>query len=235
MAASSGKTKARRQTVGKGSRASGGGTRSARGEGPKASSEERAEKAAKSSLQRVTHITCSKSGSFQLRAEHNEPGEPYVEEWTLNFGDRGFVEASDEELDAVRKVLAGEWSDRRIGPKVFQNNARMVGLGIRTYGLEQPPIPSFDELSDDRAVRVAYDAGELRTADAVRAAIRYENESPERDPSREPRERVLKDLKDLLASLEGKEGSEAPPVPGPQQVGGAAPTLSLSAGAQELG
>lgn len=230
------KAPAKRQRVGKDPQVQGSGTRSARGEAPKASPDKKAEKAAKAGLDRVVHVTCARSGSFQLRQEVNEPNRPYQQEWTLRFGDRGFVEADEATLDAVRKVLDGKWSDELVGPETFQRNARMVGLGIKTYGLETAPIPSFDLLAEDRAVTVAYDAGALGSVDAVKAAIRYENESPEREPAREPRDMVLRQLKALLDTYEAKGSGGAPTATVTDTAGGAAPAGGgLPTGAQEIG
>lgn len=226
------KAPAQRQRVGQEARPADTGTRGARGAKKKQSPDQLAAKDARQSLERVTHITCSRSGSFTLRAAVNKPNVPYEPEWTLNFGSRGFVVADEETVKAVEQVINGEWSDGFVSAHDFQRNARMAGLGIKTYGLESAPIPTFDTLSDDRAVAVAHEAGKLANADAVRSAIRYENESPQRQPKRDARPVVIGELEALLALYEDK-GSETASAPAASR-GGAAPATGLTTGAQEL-
>lgn len=161
--------------------------------------------------ERVTHITCHQS-MFQLRAErvNVENGRDIpVSDWTLDFGTRGFIAADEATVEAVEKVLAGEWSDGRVNGIVFQRNARKAGLSIVVHGLANPPITTWDKLSADRVVRVAFEAGALDTPEKVAQAIRYENESPERTPAREPRQVVLDELAQVEAVVAAGGGAVA--------------------------
>jgi hypothetical protein len=161
--------------------------------------------------ERVTHITCWQS-MFQLQAERENSVNGHVTQvadWTLDFGTRGFIVADDETIAAVEKVLAGQWTDGRVPASHFQRIAKKAGLAIVTYGLAQPPIPTWDKLPPSRVVAVAFEAGALDTVQKVAQAIRYENEGPERTPAREPRRVVLDELAQVEAVVAAGGGSVA--------------------------
>lgn len=154
------------------------GTKTGRGQAPAQSAEAMAREEQKEQLEPVTLI--SGRGGFQLRCGGPRPDGTFEPEWHLQFGKKGFIVADDETLAAVEKVLAGEWSDGQVHGEVFRRNAKTARLQIIRHGMETPPIPAWEGLSSDSRVDVALQAGMLRTADAIKRAIRYENQSTER-------------------------------------------------------
>ena len=178
------------------------GTRTGRGRAPEAASVTKATRAQEKQLDPVTLI-CG-SGAFQLRAGGPTTDGGWEEEWTLEFGKKGFIEADEESEAAVRKVLEGTWSDKKVGPKDFQRNGRAARLQIIKHGLEKPPVPAWEGNAEDSRVDIALQAGYLGSEEAIRAAIRYEKQSPERisadGKSREPSAVSIEKLEALLAA-----------------------------------
>lgn len=155
-----------------------GGTQAPRGKDAPVAEDVKARDEAARSLDPVTLI--SGRGGFQLKSGRQLPDGTHEQPWDLTFGRKGFVQADAETLEAVEKVLKGEWSDGPITGRDFQRNARIARLQIVRHGLETPPIPAWDDLASDSRVDVALAAGALRTPDAIAKAIRYEKQSPQR-------------------------------------------------------
>lgn len=184
-------------------------------------------------LTREVHIVC-RSSEFQLRAPRELQGGGFVSEWSLKFGDRGFKAGTDEEIEAVEKILNGEWTDGSVGSAHFQSLGRKNGLGIVTYGLELAPIPNWEGIADQHRVAFAKGAGFLDTQDQIAAAIRYEHESDQRNPPREP-------ALVTIAHLEAELGMLQAHAPAQVAEAGSAPLadvdgdVPLVAGSVELG
>lgn len=152
-----------------------------------------------------TYIVCNQS-EFQLRAERRLDGGGFQHEWTLKFRDGLRIAEDDNEIDAINKVLAGEWSDGQAGPKHFQRIGRLAGLGIIKHGLEGPPMETWEATAEQHRVAIAKAAGLLADPDRVVKAIRYEKQSPERTPEREPSALVIAQLEAELAVLRAGAG-----------------------------
>lgn len=211
-----------------------GGTKTARGRKPAQSSVAKAQEKQEQSLEPVTLITGR--GGFQLISGGKDPETgKWHEEWTLEFGRKGFIEGDDRTVAAVEAVLDGTWEDPsspRVSPKDFQRNGRMARLSIVRHGLELPPTPAWDSTASDSRVENALSAGFLATAEQVRKAIRYEKQSEDRTRSLPKEHRrgadpvTLNLLEALLPAVEA--GVKV------QGVGAAASAGGLQAGAQEL-
>lgn len=211
-----------------------GGTRTARGRKPAASAKQQAQQTQEKALEPVTLITGR--GGFQLISGGKDPDTgQWHEEWTLEFGRKGFIEGDARTIDAVEKVLAGEWVDPsspRVSPKDFQRNGRIARLQVVKHGLETPPTPKWDHMAPDTRVERALEVGMLETPDQVRKAIRYEKQSAERTASlpksqrRDAEPQTVALLEALLQALDA--GVKV------QGVGAAASAGGLQAGAQEL-
>lgn len=213
------------------------GTRTARGATPKPTPQTAAVEAQQEALEPVTLI--SGRGGFQLRCGGPLPDGTYEQEWGLVFGKKGFIVADDETLEAVKKVLAGEWTDRSVSGQQFLRNARIARLQIIKHGLETPPIPAWESSAPDSRVDIALMSGNLATADDIKKAIRYEKQSPERErPGQKPRQPEPVTLAKLEALLAAQEAGVK--VAGVNPSVGAAASANatgspLQAGAQELG
>lgn len=169
-----------------------------------------------------TFIVCNQS-EFQLRAERQIPGGGYQHEWSLKFRDGLRVAEDDAEIEAIEKVLAGEWVDGNVSSKHFQRIGRMAGLGIIKHGLQAPPMDTWEGTADVHRVAIAKAAGLLGDADKITAAIRYEKQSPERKPEREPSALVLAQLEAELAVLRAADGVPATKTAAEVATGAAAP------------
>lgn len=235
------KAPAKRQRVGKKATAQGSGTSTPKGGAPKPSATEAAVAAQEDSVDPTTWITCQGSGSFQLRAAFDKPDGTSDPEWTLEFNEAGLAEATPDDLAAVEQVLAGTWTDRRVAGRVFAENARMVGLGIKKFGLEAPPMATWDTLEENQVVPVAIAAGAIQTVEAVKRAIRYEKQSGERQPKRDPRASIVAQLEAQLQVLEASAGGAPTSIPvvnavqGGNVVGTAGVAGGLVLGQSELG
>lgn len=159
-------------------------------------------------------VCVANTSEFQVQADRVEVinGTPvYKPEITIKFTNGvKYLEEGSEELEIIQKILDGKWSDGRVTPQVFMTNARYAGLQLFRTGLAEPPMPSWDKIASDKVVKIAMNAGLLETeADFVKA-LRYEKESPEREPAREPRVEVVSELEGELLKLRhtGNDGEE---------------------------
>lgn len=196
----------RRQRVGQEAKVEGSGTQAAKGSEEQPSAEARAEQKQSESTDPITYITARDTSSFQLRAGRDLPDGTSEPEWSIDF-ENGLAEATPEVLEAVEQVLAGTWQDRRVPGRVFATNARMVGLGIKKFGLEAPPFPTFDTLQEEQVMPVALASGVLGTEDAIKRAIRYEKQSGDRQPSRAVRTNLVKQLEAQLAVVTSQDAA----------------------------
>lgn len=210
------------------------GTKTARGRSAATSPVQAAQDAQEKALDPITLVTGR--GGFQLISGGKDPETgKWHDDWTLEFGRKGFIEADERTVDAVQKVLAGEWEDPtspRVSPRDFQRNGRIAQLQVVKHGLEGPPIPSWDALASDSRVETARQAGLLSTDEQIRKALRYEKQSAERTRAM-PKDRqraadpvTVQLLEGLLAATNA--GIKV------QGVGAAASAGVLQAGAQEL-
>lgn len=225
-------SKVTRRTTGTkqgGARRSTGGTKTGQGQAPKKAPVDAAAEEQKEALEPVTLI--AGRGGFQLRAGGPKPDGSYEQPWELTFGKRGFIAADDETVDAVQKVLDGEWTDGSVGGRDFQRNASIARLQIIRHGLESPPIPAWDNLGSDSRVEIALEAGVLRTPAAIKKAIRYEKQSGDRTPKRAPDETTLGMLEALLGAQQAGVRVAGVDAGAAASAGGG----GLLAGAQELG
>lgn len=204
------KAPTKRQQVGSKGKEQGSGTQSARGAAPRPTPSDVAATKQAESTDPKTYITASGTSEFQLQSAKQNGDGSHTPERTLRFDAFGLAEANDEDLDAVKQILAGEWSDGRVSAKTFQDNARMVGLGIHTYGMEQAPIPTWESLEPEQKVPVAMAAGMLSTVDATKRAIKYEKQSSKREPSRKADDKVVAQLEGHLAVLEAQADMGGP-------------------------
>lgn len=179
----------------------------------------------------VVYITATNTGTFQLRAEKSENGRIVEPEWSINFDAYGLarVEEDDETHKAVLAVLAGEWTDDRVSAKQFYENARLAGLGVKAFGLEQAPFSTWDQVEPDQVIPLAVATGALSDVGSIRRALKYEKQSQKRNPPREPREGVVKQLEAILAA------SEAAPADGPKTVVHATGGNSVGGSAVQVG
>ena len=202
------------------------GTATAQGTKTVVQPEKAAEAALDSALDEVVHI--AGRGGFQLRADRELPDGTYVEGWSLKFGRRGFIVGDEKTVAAVEKVLAGEWTDGRVTGRDFLKNAKRCGLKIIRHGLEKPPFDTWDETGSEARVDLALRIGKLRTPAQIAEAIRYEKQSPKRQPAREADAVTVAKLEALLAAVRGGVKVEG--------VDGAAASAGgvLAAGAMEL-
>lgn len=158
---------------------------------------------------RRTFIT-STAGEFQLRAERDLPDGTVQQPWMLRFAN-GAIDADEETADAVRQVIAGEWRDGRVGPRHFQQLARLANLQVVREGLETSPMATWDALSPEAVVPVAKAAGLLLTDAQVLQALRYEKQGPDRSPATDPRPQVVAQLEAELHVLQAAQVGPVPP------------------------
>lgn len=169
-----------------------------------------------------TFIVCNQS-EFQLRAERQLPGGGFQHEWSLKFRDGLRIAEDPAEIEAVEKVLAGEWVDGSVSSKHFQRIGRLAGLGIIKHGLQSPPMATWEATADVHRVGIAKAAGLLDDGDAITAAIRYEKQSPDRKPEREASALVIAQLEAELAVLRASKGTPLKRTAAEVATGAAAP------------
>jgi len=150
---------------------------------------------AASADERMTFLVANTS-SFQLRAQRIDEHNQAIPEVSLKFIN-GRCVPTEEELALAQDVINGVHTDGYVNSLQMQRAAKMVGLQIVKSGLAQPPMQTWDTQSEKKVVETAKAAGLLEETKQILNAIRYEKESLEREPSREPRQIVLEDL-DIL-------------------------------------